>query len=150
MDPESGAIAHKEFERAQHELDRNNVLAALASLERALEIWNDPQWHSRLGYCIAKERGHITRAFELCRASIAHDPGNPLHYFYLGKVYLIAGNTFEALQAFRHGTSLGHSPELDNALSSIGTRRPPVVPFLSRNNLLNKYLGIVLTRLGLR
>ena len=150
MDPETGAIAQKEFDRAQLELDGNNVLAALACLERALGIWNDPLWHSRYAFCIAKQRGHLTRAFELCRAAIKHDPGNPLHYLYLGKVYLIAGNTLEAIQAFRQGMLLGGNPEIELMLDSIGSRKAPVMSFLSRDNLLNKYLGKILGRLGLR
>jgi tetratricopeptide (TPR) repeat protein len=80
MDPETGATAQKEFNLAQHELDLGNVLAALACLERALSIWDDPHWHSRFGYCLAKQRGQVTRALELCSSSIEHDPGNPLHY----------------------------------------------------------------------
>ncbi|MGB9081820.1 MAG: tetratricopeptide repeat protein [Desulfuromonadaceae bacterium] len=150
MDPETGAIAQKEFDRAQQELDRNNVLDALVCLERALSIWDDPLWYSRFGFCIAKQRGHLTRAFELCRTAIAHDPVNPLHYLYLGKVYLIAGNTYEALQAFRQGMILGGSPEIERMLEAIGTRKPPVIFFLSRDNVLNKFLGIILGRLGLR
>ena len=150
MDPETGAIAQREFDRAQLELDQNNILAALACLERALSIWDDPLWYSRLGFCIAKQRGQITRAFELCRTAIAHDPGNPLHYLYLGKINLIAGKTPEAIQAFRQGMVLGGSPELERMMNVIGTRKSPVISFLSRDNLLNKYLGIIFGRLGLR
>ena len=150
MDPETGAIAQKEFDRAQQELDLNNVLAALACLERALGIWDDPLWHSRLGFCIAKQRGQTTRAFELCRNAIERDPGNPLHYLYLGKVYLVAGNTLEALQTFRIGMILGGSPEIELILYAIGTRKSPVISFLSRDNPLNKYLGIIFARFGLR
>ncbi len=150
MDPKTGAIAQKEFDQAQRELDRNNVLAALGCLERALSIWNDPLWHSRLGFCIAKQRGHLTQAFELCRTAIEHDPGNPLHYLYFGKVYLVAGKTYEAIQTFRQGMMLGGSPEIERMLDAIGTRKPPVISFLSRDNLLNKYLGILLGRFGLR
>lgn len=150
MDPETGAIAQKEFNRAQQELDQNNILAALACLERALSIWDDPLWHSRLGFCIAKQRGQLTRAFELCRGAIEHDPGNPLHYLYLGKVHLVSGNTYEALQAFRQGMECGGNPELVRMLETIGTRKPPVISFLSRDNLLNKILGIILARFGLR
>ena len=150
MDPQSGVIAQKEFEQGQRELDRGNVLAAMASLERALAIWDDPLWHSRLAFCVAKERGHLTRAYELCRSSIAHDPQNPIHQLYLGKVHLIAGNQYEALQAFRQGMTLGGLPEIERMLAAIGTRRPPVIPALSRDTLLNKYLGIIFGRLGLR
>jgi len=150
MDPETGAIAQKEFVRAQQELDQNNVLAALACLERALSIWDDPLWYSRLGFCIAKQRGQVTRAFELCLTAIEHDPENSLHYLYLGKVYLVAGNTSEALTAFRQGMILGGSPELERMLDTIGVRKPPVISFLSRDNLMNKFLGIILGRFGLR
>lgn len=150
MNPETGKIAQKEFDRAQQELDSNNVLAALASLERALGIWDDPLWYSRLGFCIAKQRGHLTRAFELCRASLEYDPDNPLHYLYLGKVHLIAGNKNDALQAFRQGMAHGGTPQLEQILTALGNRRPPVIPILSRDNLLNKYLGILFARLGLR
>ncbi len=150
MDPETGARAQQEFDRAEQELERNNVLAALACLERALAIWNDPHWHSRLGFCIAKERGHLTRGLELCRGAIAHEPDSPLHYLYLGKVYRLTGNTLEALNAFRHGMTLGSCPGLERELAAIGTRKTPPIPFFSRNNLLNKYLGKFLARLGLR
>lgn len=150
MDPETGKIAQKDFDRAQLELDGNNVLAALACLERALDIWDDPLWYSSLGFCIAKQRGHLTRAFELCRTAIEHDPDNPLHYLYLGKVHLVTGHKDEALQAFRQGMVLGGSPQLEQILAALGTRKPPVIRFLSRDNPLNKFLGIVFARLGLR
>ena len=150
MDPQSGTIAQKEFKQARLELDRGNVLAALACLERALAIWDDPLWHSRLGFCIAKERGHLTRAFELCHSSIAHDPKNPIHYLYLGKVHQIAANQYEALQALRQGMTHGGLPEIEKLLTALGRRKTPVIPALSRGNLLNKYLGKILVRLGLR
>ena len=150
MNLETGVIAQNEFDRAQQELDRNDVLSALGYLERALCIRDDPHWHSCLGFCIAKQRGQLTRAFELCRTSIEHDPNNPLHYLYLGKVYLLAGNTKEALQTFRQSLVLGGSPELDRVLGEIGTRKSPVIQFFPRGNLLNKYLGIVFDRFGWR
>jgi len=150
MDDQQDKMAQKEFEQAQRELDRVNVLAALASLERALAICDDTLWYSRLGYCVAKERGQLTQAYELCRSAITHDPQNPLHYLYLGKVHLLAGNQYEALQALRQGMVLGGLPEIETTLASIGTRKPPVIATLSRDNLLNKFLGIILARLGLR
>ena len=150
MDPQSGVIAQNEFEQAQRELDRGNVLAALASLEKALTIWDDPVWHSRLGFCVAKERGQLKQAFEFCRSAIANDPQNPVHYLYLGKVHQIAANQYEALQALRQGMTLGGLPEIESTLAAIGTRKPPVISSLSRDNPLNKYLGIIMSRLGLR
>jgi tetratricopeptide (TPR) repeat protein len=150
MDPQSAAHAQKEFDQAGRELERGNLLAALSCLERALAIWDDPHWYSRLGYCIARERGHLTRAYELCRSAIEHEPRNPLHYLYLGKVHQIAANQCEALRAMRQGMSLGGTPELQQELERMGTRKAPVIPVLSRKNPLNKILGRVFARLGLR
>ena len=150
MDPETGAVAEKDFQRALQELRDGNVLAALACLERALKIWDDPGWYSCLGFCIAKERGHVTHGFELCHQAIKHEPENPVHYLYLGKIHLLAGNKIEALETLRQGMSKGSSPDIERLLVAIGTRKPPVLPFLSRDNMVNKYLGIILSRLGLR
>ena len=150
MDPHTGAHAQKEFAQAQHELDHGNVLTALACLERALAIWDDPHWYSRLGYCVAKERGQLTQAFELCHSAIAHDSKNPVHYLYLGKIHQIAANQYEALQALRQGMTLGNLPEIEQSLAALGTRKPPIIPAFSRSNPLNKYLGKIMTRLGLR
>jgi len=150
MDPQSGAIAEKDFTLAQKELENGNVLAALACLERALKTWDYPGWYSYLGYCIAKERGHVSRALELCQRAIAHEENNPVHYLYLGKIHLVAGDKAQALQALRQGMARGGGHGIEQLLAGIGTRKPPVIPFLSRDNPLNKYLGIFLGHLGLR
>jgi predicted Zn-dependent protease len=150
MESQACGSAAVEFERARGELAAGNVLTALAGLEKALGARDEPGWYSFLGYCVARERGHVGRGLELCRAAIEHDPGNPLHYLNLSKVHLVAKQKAEALQVLRQGKALGGSPEIDRLLMELGTRRPPVLPFLSRGNPLNKYLGIMLGRLGLR
>jgi tetratricopeptide (TPR) repeat protein len=150
MDTEMPAIAQIKYDQAQEELGKNNVLAALVCMEIATHCWNNPLWYSCLGYCIANQRGNLTRAFELCRTAIEHDRGNPLHYLYLGKVYLHAGEKDKALQAFQQGMNLGGTLELERILESFGVRKSPVIPFLSRDNLLNKFLGILLYRFNLR
>jgi tetratricopeptide (TPR) repeat protein len=150
MDPQSGAFAEKEFKHAQMELDNGNVLSALASLEKALAICDDPHWYSSLGYCIAKERGHVKKGLELCRKSIETEPANFDHYLYMGKVYILAGNKKEALQVLREGMQQGGSPQIEELLMTIGIRKPPVISFLPRSNPINKYLGLILSRLGLR
>jgi len=150
MDTGIPAIAQIKFDQAQEELGRNNVLAALNCMEIATRCWSNPLWYSCLGYCIANQRGHLTRAFDLCRTAIEHDPQNQLHYLYLGKVYLIAGEKGEALKAFKQCMYLGGNLELERILESFGVRKSPVISFLSRDNPLNKFLGILLYRFNLR
>jgi len=142
--------ADRDFERALKELGEGNVLAALACLEKALKVRDNPGWYSYLGFCIAKERGQVTRGLELCRTAISHEPDNPSHYLYLAKLHLVSGNKVAALEALRQGVSVGGSPEITNLFEVIGTRKPPVIPHLSRNNPINIWLGVVLSRLGLR
>jgi predicted Zn-dependent protease len=150
MVSESVAIAEKEFLRARKELDEGNVLAALACLERGLKISDDPRWHSCLGFCIAKERGHVTRGLELCRSALELEPDNAVHFLFLGKVYLVAGNKVDALKVLRQGMQKEASAEIEQLLAAIGNRKQPVISALSRDNLLNKWLGYFLNRLGLR
>ncbi|MGE3259803.1 MAG: hypothetical protein AB7J94_09205, partial [Geobacter sp.] len=66
--------AQQEYQRGLQELEAGNVLAALARVEAALKLWDNPDWHPCLGYCIAKERGHVTRGLELCQAAIERQP----------------------------------------------------------------------------
>ena len=150
MDPLSAALAQRDFEKAEVELARGNVLAALACLESALKIWNNPYWHSRLGYCIAKERGHVTRGQELCQKAIERQPDNPDHYYYLARVLLVTKNKPEAIQILRQGIGHGDSLRIKRLLNELGTRKAPLIPWLHRDNPLNKYLGIILNRIGLR
>lgn len=151
MDSSSHASAEKDSTRALKELAEGHVLAALAYLEKSLQAEDNPSLHSCLGFCIAKERGHITKGLELCHAAIEHEPENSIHYFYLAKVYLHAGSKEDALKTLRQAMAQGGSPaEILQMLEELGTRNPPPLRFLSRDNPLNKYLGIILARLGLR
>jgi tetratricopeptide (TPR) repeat protein len=150
MDPQSGAVAERDFQRALQELADGNALAALACLEKALKVWDDPRWYAYLGFCIAKERGQLTKGFGLCRTAIENEPENCENYLLLSKVHMLAGQKEEALEALRQGMAHGGNPEIERLLNEIGTRKPPPISFLSRDNLINKYLGIIQGRLGLR
>lgn len=82
--------------------------------------------------------------------SLEHDPGNPEHYVNLGKIQLLSGKKAEALRTLREGMAQGGSAELIALLTQFGNRKSPVIPFLPRTNPLNKILGLVLHRIGLR
>jgi Flp pilus assembly protein TadD len=144
------AQAEKEFAQAKNALATNNTLAALPHLEHALKLRDFPGWYSYLGICVAKERGQHRKGEELCQASLAAEPDNPVHFINLARTQLIAGNRAAALQSLREGMTHGGSPELERLLNGLGERKPPLIPALSRNNPLNRYLGLLLHRLGLR
>jgi len=147
---ESSGIAEKEFALAQEALAAGDTLTALALIEKALKLRDFPGWYSYLGCCIARERGQYRRGEELCRESLEAEPDNPAHFINLARVNLANGNKVEALQVLREGMARGGSPELAEFLGRLGKRNPPLFPSLSRSNPLNRYLGLLLNRLGLR
>lgn len=142
--------AQQEYQRGLQELEAGNVLSALARVEAALKLWDNPDWHPCLGFCIAKERGHVTRGLELCQTAIARQPDCPEHYYYLARVLLVVNRKPEAIQALRQGLGHGDSASIKQLLGELGTRRPPFIPWLHRDNPINKYLGLFLNRIGLR
>jgi Flp pilus assembly protein TadD len=138
------------FRRAAAALAAGETAPALALLERALRQEAHPEWHSYLGYCIAKERGQVRRGVELCREALALEGDNPVHYLNLAKIHLVSGKKGEALAVLREGMSVEENAEILALLNRLGTRKPPVLSFLSRDHFLNKTLGLILSRLRLR
>jgi Flp pilus assembly protein TadD len=139
-----------EFERAREAIAAGYSLVALVHLEKSLSLHDNPSWYSYLGYCIAKERGHVRKGIELCQSSILREPEEPAHYLNLGRIQLVCGNKTEALRVFREGQEKGDNDEIRIMLNRIGTRKPPVIKSLPRDNPLNRWLGIFLSRIGLR
>ncbi|HEX8961135.1 MAG TPA: hypothetical protein VF775_06150 [Geobacteraceae bacterium] len=142
--------AGKEFTRGLKLLQEGNSLAALTFFERAFVLGDRPEYFSYLGFCIAKERGQVQKGTHLCREALAQEPDKTTHYLNLGKIHLVAGNKPEAIRVFREGLTNGANQEITDLLNAIGTRKPPVIAALGRNHPLNKYLGIILSRLRLR
>lgn len=150
MDPGSQQEASREFDRASDCLAADNPVAAMGHLEKALKGNDNPEWYSYLGYCIARERGQYRKGMELCCRSIEADGTNPLHYLNLAKIHLLSNNKEEAIAVLREGLSKGGNEEVETMLKEVGARKPPVLSFLDRDNPINKYLGLLLSRVGLR
>lgn len=138
------------FRKGLEQLREDNRLGALGFFEKAYEREKRPEIESYLGRLIALERGQITDAVNMCKNAIAYDETNPVHYLNLGKVYLKAKRNHEAMESFRKGLSYGENKEIREILEIIGMRKKPLIPFLSRKNILNKYTGILLSWLKLR
>lgn len=150
MDPRSPQEASREFDRACECLAADNPVAAMGHLEKALKGNDNPGWYSFLGYCVARERGQYRKGMELCRASIEADPDNPLHYLNFAKIHLLSNNKIEAIGVMREGLARGPNEEIETMLKEVGARKPPVLSFLDRDNPINKYLGMLLSKVGLR
>ena len=139
------------FQKGEELLGRGERLAALSSFEKSLNLGNpDPLCKSYVAVLSAVERGEIGRAINVSEQLIRSSSEEPLLYLNLGKLYLMAGRRAEAVATLREGLAMRRMPEAEALLESIGTRKPPVFRFLSRKHFLNKYAGLLLSRLGLR
>ena len=142
--------AEKLFTKGVEAIKNGNMVSALVYFEKATQLDNNPTNRSYLAFCIARERGQFKKAISLCEEALKEDPENPVHYLNLGRVYILTGQKTEAMRILREGLTYEENREIVDELVGLGMRKPSVIPLLNRRNPLNKYLGIVLTRLGLR
>lgn len=131
-------------------LQNGDTLVALVQFEAAHAVAPLPGVKSKLAYCLAKERKRYQQAMTLCREALAEEPGNPEHYYQLGRIYLVAGQKRQAMKSFRKGLKFKrHQPIIDE-LNRLGTRKEPLFTSLPRDHFLNRNAGKLLARLGSR
>lgn len=99
-------------------------------------------YYSYAGYGAARFDGNVKEGLSLCRHAIKLDPYEPDNYLNLARVEMLRHNRRNAIKALARGLKIrpGHS-RLATFEAEIGSRRPPVIPFLSRGNRLNVWLG---------
>jgi len=138
------------YEKGIEAVNSGDTPNGLFCLESLFETKPDPVITSYYAVCLAKERGEVERAFELCDEAMEDDPGNSVHYLNLGRVCLAADMKREAIKAFRDGLLYRKNPLISSELERLGWRDLPVFPSLGREHSLNRMLGKVLFKLGLR
>lgn len=79
------------------------------------------------------------------------EPRNVECYLNLGRVYLRSGLKLRAVEVFRKGLSIDNkNPEIIAELRAMGLRNKSIISSLPRDNFLNKHLGKIFAKLGLR
>lgn len=134
-------------------LKRGHSGDAVDCLEKALEAgFKGSACYSWLGLAYARSgRQIISKAEELCLKAIKMDFYWPQYYLNLSEVYLIWGKKDKAIRALEAGLKIDKNNDaILNELHRLGIRRSPVIPSLSRINPINKYLGKILYKVGLR
>lgn len=108
-------------------------------------------FYAYLGYGIARYERRGKEGLALCEHAVKVQFYEPENYVILSKVHLLHHRRGKAVQALHQALKLNsRHPEALRLAQEIGLRRRPVIPFLSRDNPLNKYLGLARHRLGRR
>ena len=122
----------------------NQGLVDLAWLIQGKQAKNLPSLcYSYLGYGLAKTQRKVDQGRKLCRHAIRREWFQPENYVNLARTCLLSEKyRQEAWEAVRDGLKVDpDQPELRALRDQLGNRRPPVLTFLSRRNLLNRILG---------
>ena len=141
--------AEESFQKGLEALAQSKGLEALALFESAIAIERQfgaeraqPRYVSYYGLCLVLENRKHVDALALCREAVEAEFFNPDLYCNLVKVLRTAGRRAEA-----HGVAIrglrweARHAGLHRELREMGSRRKPVLPFLSRRNPINVLLG---------
>lgn len=124
-------------------LEAHRFTEAQRYLHAALERQRTPEHLSLYALAFAQATGNVKIAIAWCQEAVKKEPRNSNHFLRLGTVYLAAGRKKEAVRTLHLGLRVGKNPAITKLLQTLGQRERPVLPFLSRGNPLNKYLGKV-------
>lgn len=140
----------KEIAAGEKSLAAGETLVALVHFETAYQLQPLPEVASALGFCLAKERRQYQQALALCRSALEADPADPRHYYHLGRIYLLGNRKAQAITAFRRGLKIRRYQPIIDEMRRLGVRKPPVFATLPREHPLNRSVGALFARIGLR
>jgi hypothetical protein len=123
---------------------------ALVCFEKSIRMEWSPEACSSLAYCRARLKGNYLESIILARKALELEPDNPVHYGNLGRILILSGEVDEGIRMLRQGLHYGEHINIIKELERLGIRKPPVFRRLERGHPLNRNLGQLLSRLGLR
>lgn len=103
---------------------------------------DDARLRSHYGWAVATIEHRFERGLALCREALRADGGSADIYLNLSRVLMAGGRKAEGLRYLKRGLMVD---PLDATLllewRRLGVRRRPVLPFLPRRHLVNRFLG---------
>jgi len=132
-----------EFKHGVALLNNGHPDLALVRLQRAFECERqNPLYVSYLGLSIARAERKWDQASELCEIAVQLNRGEAQLYLNLAEVYASAGRRAKALATLDTALGLfGEDERIRQARIRVEKRRSPLIPFLARENFLNRKLG---------
>jgi len=122
---------------------------ALVIFEKHLVSSLSPRALSYYALSLAVAEEDYERAENMCLVAAEREFYNPEIYLNLGKTFLLGGRKTRALKVFRKGLRFDETNEaLRNEIRKLGRRRQPIISFLPRRNVLNKFCGLIAQRMS--
>jgi len=143
-----------EFKQGIELLRKGQSAEALECLRHAAELkQQNPYYISFLGVSMARAERKWAPAVELCKTALSLKRNDAQLYLNLAQVYVSAGRREDAVQTLDNAVSYcGTDARIRRMRGRLGRRGSPILPFLERENFLNRSLGKlrhrVLVRLG--
>jgi len=156
----------KKAKKPSDYLDEVKILLQKKNNRRALDLLNsalleypdEPFLLSYYGCLEAVINKNLSYGIDTCkraldmlndRSPVSKEVFYPTFYLNLGRAYIAAGKKQEAIEAFEKGLSYDEeNKDLLWEARKLGMRRHPAIPYLKRTNPINKYIGMILHKLG--
>lgn len=145
------AAALAAFEEGRAAFAARDLAGAHAAFERAhRKAPRDPRFMSWYGLTLVLVERNSNLGITLCGEALRAGP-DPELLLNQARAHVALNQRERAIRAIGRGLELWPDhPGLAAARDALGTRRTPVVPFLSRDNPLNRLLGRLRHRWGRR
>ncbi len=99
-------------------------------------------FYSYLGYGIAKYQKQQRQGLKLCKRAIELEFYQPESYYFLARTHLLMRDRRTAVDVVERGLQVDSTHEwLCELRVELGERLPPVLSFLPRHHVLNRWLG---------
>jgi len=140
---ETTLSARELLERGRRLIAEGRSADALEPLRRAHALApDDATCRSAYGLCLGRVEGPFDEALALCSEAAKQEFFNPELYLNLARLHLEFGFKPEGVRYLRRGQMIDPGNEsIAAAIVELGLRRSPVLSFLPRRHLLNRWLG---------
>jgi tetratricopeptide (TPR) repeat protein len=135
--------SEEHFHQGQAELERDRIDAALEHFRAAQRLDpTSPRYRSYYGLCLGLGERRFDRALELCRSAAKEEFYNPSLYHNLARLHLAFGFKSEGIRFLRRGLMIDpQNPPILAEMRQLGVRRRPVLGFLRRGHIFNRWFG---------
>jgi Flp pilus assembly protein TadD len=133
-------------------LRSNQALDALRCFEAALQSRpDDPRIMSQYAVLLCQQRGQGRRAMDLATRALELAAEDPDVHINMAHMQLAQGNKNAAVMVLREAAKrFPTHAGIAEFLAGLGKRRQPFVSALPRSHPLNKWVGMLTWRMGLR